>query len=165
MRCLKQHAQEEGKEFPLATKAFMNIFFMDDLLTGSDTIEEAAELCQQLSRLLLRGQFSIRKWRSNDLRVLENLPKENLVEKFLILDEDEPLKTLGLLWNAKTDTFQYEVTLKKEKKLTKRRILSCIAQIFDPLGLIGPMTTNRKILMQNLWILRLQWDEIVPDAI
>ena len=77
MRCSKQLAQEEGKEFPLATKAVMNDFFMDDLLTGSDTIEEAAKLCQQLLRLLLRGQFPLRKWSSNDLRVLENLPKEN----------------------------------------------------------------------------------------
>ena len=51
------------------------------------------------------------------------------------------------------------------KKFTKRRILSCISQIFDPLGLIGPVMTNGKILMQNLWILRLQWDEIVPDTI
>ena len=88
-----------------------------------------------------------------------------LADEFLILDKDEPFKILGLLWNAKTDSFQYEVTLKNRKKLTKLRILSCIAQIFDPLGLIAPVTTNGKILMQNLWILRLQWDEIFPDAI
>lgn len=70
------------------------------------------------------------------------------------------MKTLGLLWNAKTETFKYQVTLSRESKIIKRKIVSCLTQIFDPLGLIGPVTTNRKLIVHGLWTLRMQSDDV-----
>ena len=49
------------------------------------------------------------------------------------------------------------------KILTKRSILSAIARLYDPLGLIGPVITITKIFMQQLWKLDLQWDESLPQ--
>ena len=46
--------------------------------------------------------------------------------------------------------------------MTKRNVLSIIAQIFDPLGLVGPCITQAKIILQKLWKLNLDWDESVP---
>ena len=43
-----------------------------------------------------------------------------------------------------------------------RNILSRIAQLFDPLGLLGPVIVQAKILMQGLWKHKLDWDESVP---
>ena len=34
----------------------------------------------------------------------------------------------------------------------KRDVLSVIAKIFDPLGLIGPVVTKAKSFMQRLWL-------------
>jgi len=47
--------------------------------------------------LLGRGQFPLRKWRSNCEEVLQHLMTDSKSEELLILDKDEPLKTLGLL--------------------------------------------------------------------
>jgi hypothetical protein len=44
------------------------------------------------------------------------------------------------------------------KKITKRTILSLTAQIFDPLGLVGPIIMKAKIIIQKLWSLQLGWD-------
>lgn len=72
-------------------------------------------------------------------------------EDLLILDKQEPMKTLGLLWNSNKDILQYEIKSPSNPKATKRRILSTIAQIYDPLGLIGPVVMTAKQIMQELW--------------
>lgn len=66
MRCLKQLAKEEDTSSPLARRALLLDFYMDDVLTGSDDLEETICLQKQLTDLLAKGQFHLRKWRSNE---------------------------------------------------------------------------------------------------
>lgn len=66
MRCLRQLALDDGDKHPLAAKALLSDFYMDDVLTGTDNLEETTTLQKQLMVLLARGQFNLRKWRSND---------------------------------------------------------------------------------------------------
>lgn len=40
--------------------------------------------------------------------------------------------------------------------------MSNVAQLFDPLDLISPIIIKRKIILQNLWQLKLTWDQSVP---
>ena len=48
------------------------------------------------------------------------------------LDDGELTKILGLLWDPKTDVLRYDVKpINVKSKVTKRIILSTIAQIFD----------------------------------
>jgi len=47
---------------------------------------------------------------------------------------------------------------------TKRGILSEISKLFDPLGLIGPVITAAKLIMQETWRLEHQWDEPLSDS-
>lgn len=51
------------------------------------------------------------------------------------------------------------------KKITKRFILSSVSQIFDPLGLLSPFIMMGKILLQKMWLHKLDWDEHVPNDI
>jgi len=39
--------------------------------------------------------------------------------------------------------------------------LSRIASIFDSLGLLGPVTLVAKTVMQDIWGLKLDWDESI----
>lgn len=53
-----------------------------------------------------------------------------------------------------------------EKDLTtKRYILSAIARLFDPLGLISPIIVTAKLLMQRLWELHIDWDAEIPTEL
>ena len=38
-----------------------------------------------------------------------------------------------------------------------------LARVYDPLGLLIPFTVLAKCLFQELWELRLDWDEVLPD--
>jgi hypothetical protein len=61
--------------------------------------------------------------------------------------------------------FVIQVIFQQTKKVTKRSILSISSQIFDPLGLLSPVTVKAKMLMQELWSLKLGWDESVPTVL
>lgn len=45
----------------------------------------------------------------------------------------------------------------------KRAILSEIARIYDPIGLLTPVTTNFKRLMKYLWSVGVGWDDKIPE--
>ncbi|GFS71584.1 uncharacterized protein TNCV_5052551 [Trichonephila clavipes] len=47
--------------------------------------------------------------------------------------------------------------------VTKKSVISTIARIFDPIGLIGPVITRAKILLQSLWQLKLDWNDPLPS--
>ena len=89
---------------------------MDDVLTGVETIEESVALQQQLSSILQRGQLQLRKWRSNEDRILENLAPNTAADSLLKLDKESALKTLGLLWDAKSDDMEYRIYQSRNQK-------------------------------------------------
>ena len=46
---------------------------------------------------------------------------------------------------------------------TKRVILSLLARIYDLLGLLTSFTVLAKCLFQEMWALKLEWDDVLPD--
>ena len=124
---------------------------MDNLLAGAETIEEAHLIRDEITQLLELGGFPLRQWASNDKRILENL-SETQIDKHFLTDDDHTVKTLGLSWNAEADNIKYTVNFTNTSKArTKRTILSEIARIFDPLGLLGPIILYARNIMQELW--------------
>ncbi|XP_011876960.1 PREDICTED: uncharacterized protein LOC105567040, partial [Vollenhovia emeryi] len=164
LKCLMQLAEEEGMDLPLAARSLREDCYMDDVLSGCDSLTTAIELQRQLSDLLKRGQFHLRKWRTNEPRVLQHLEEGCKTERMLVLNKEEALKTLGLYWNATLDCLQYHV--KQDTTVeTKRGILSRLAQVFDPLGLIAPLLVRGKLIMRRLWELDLGWDQVIPEEL
>lgn len=165
IRTLHQLANDEGNRYPMAAKILRNDFYVDDLLTGASSYDEAIAIRDQLITICLRGGFKLRQWASNDVSLIKTLDdKTNATH--LRLDLDDTVKALGIQWSPKLDNISYVV---KEpilsSRVTKRIILSQIATLFDPLGLLGPVIIRAKILMQTLWKLELEWDESVPTDI
>lgn len=96
-----------------------------------------------------RGDSSIRQWASNDTRVIHDL-SNNALHANYELGNDRSLKTLGISWNTHDDKLHYSVqSVKTTGTVTKRKILSEIAKIYDPLGLIGPVVLYTKQLLQD----------------
>ena len=42
---------------------------------------------------------------------------------------------------------------------TKRKVLSLVSSVFDPLGWVSPLTVRGKIFLQTLWKEKMCWDQ------
>ena len=71
---IKQNAYDHANEYPLAAKVVHESFYLDDGLTGADTIEDAQKLQQQLQDLFACGGFLLHKWNCSEPFVIEHLP-------------------------------------------------------------------------------------------
>ncbi|XP_062703860.1 uncharacterized protein LOC134286283 [Aedes albopictus] len=161
--CLKQLADDEQTEFPIASKVARKDFYMDDVLSGDDELQRALECQYQLTAMLQRGGFRLHKWCANTPELLERIPVNEREVQAKIEDHNpnEVIKTLGLLWDPKNDVFLFRTRPQDEIREfnTKRTVLSDTAKIFDPLGLLEPVTVVTKLFIQELWARGVNWDE------
>ncbi|XP_055633586.1 uncharacterized protein LOC129773936 [Toxorhynchites rutilus septentrionalis] len=100
-RCLLELSNQGAEAYPLAAKVLSKDFYMDDMLTGIDDVEEGQELCNQLRQLLQSGGFNLRKWASNSFTILSIIPPE-LREQRAILALESPSTIKTLIWEPST---------------------------------------------------------------
>lgn len=167
IRCLKQLALEFEDRYPEACKIILRCFFVDDLLFGTDNVECAVRLSQEVAYILETAGFLLRKWKSNSSEVVEQITgrSPSSEDKELIFGEKGENKTLGLYWLVEDDLLRYHIDLPTCSRHTKRSILSSIAKIYDPLGLLSPCIVLAKIILQKLWSTKIGWDETLPSDI
>ncbi|XP_054719215.1 uncharacterized protein LOC129228558 [Uloborus diversus] len=161
IRTLKQLAHDEKLNYPLASEITLNDFYVDDLLTGANSKNEASAIISEINNLMQSGGFTLRKWSSNYPEILNDLPDNVKSNSHSVMIHDDSLKILGIIWTTKTDSFKINVNLNLEV-ISKRQLLSAIAHIFDPLGFLSPSTILLKILLQQLWKDKLSWDDPIP---
>ncbi|GFW18289.1 uncharacterized protein TNCV_4008281 [Trichonephila clavipes] len=111
-RTLTQLSMDEEANFPIAASILWNNLYMDDVLCGAATLEEAIVLRQQLKEILKSAGMELHKLCANHEKLSPD-PEQN--------------------YNFATSTE------------TKTDVLSTIAKIFDPVGLMAPIP--RRILV------------------
>ena len=66
-------------------------------------------------------------------------------------------------WNPYTDNMNIVVgeklILVDSWRYTKRKILSLVSSVFDPLGWVSPLTVRGKIFLQTLWKEKMCWNQ------
>ena len=162
---LRQLADDHRQEFPRAAKLVSTDFYVDDCLTGADSVSEAISVSEELNSLLGNARMTLRKWRSNSSELLATVPEE-LREKTDLNINFSPAehgKALGLRWNTLKDTLSVSVPpLQPPSLATKRTVCSAIAKTFDVMGWYAPAVLLAKLLLQDLWRLELSWDQELP---
>ncbi len=121
--------------------------------------------------------MQLRKWASNldeALRDLEPNQRGKSVELTNIssqLEEYPVIKTLGLIWQTEDDLFRFEQGSITDEggPWTQRRLLSTMAKLFDPLGLLAPYIILARAILQDLVIGQYQivdpWDRPLPESL
>ncbi|XP_045533958.1 uncharacterized protein LOC123721012 [Papilio machaon] len=173
IKTLKQVAIDGNKDESLqeAQRAILNDFFVDDILSGSYDIETAIDIQSKVTKILQSGGFELQKWNSNSKQFMEEIENSKRASK----NEIEPnikdtTKTLGINWNTLTDKLQITNTVHNskillERTITKRKVLTVIASLFDPMGWLAPSIIVAKIFMQKLWAAKIAWDDELPASL
>ncbi|XP_047040887.1 uncharacterized protein LOC124645169 [Helicoverpa zea] len=156
MRCLRQLALDTDDK--IIARVINEDFFVDDLITGEDDPQVLLNICEKTSEILKSACFPLRKWTFN-----YDVNKE--VFKKLSSGEHCQNKTLGLGLQVDKDMLYFTTNVENTSKVTKRTMMSVISQIYDPLGLLAPTIIIAKVLLQKLWLCKIDWDDAVPTDI
>lgn len=165
IRVLHQLEIDEGHQYPIAKDVLSTQTYVDDIITGEETVQQLLTLQTQVVQLLKHGGFELKKWASNCKEVLENVPVEDqLGELSFDPKDDSSIKILGLHWDPKLDVFSYH-SAPFLSTPTKRSVLSSIAKVYDPIGVLAPITFWAKHFMQLLWKNCYEWDQPISNEL
>ena len=166
---LKKIARDfQGRFSEGARKSIESHFYVDDLLYSCDTRENLVTHAGEVKELCRLGGFNLTKFCSGDNYFLRSFSEQELSGSACkVLDgAAETAKTLGVSWNLNSDELGVvcDVNL-KSVPATKRELLSYIASIYDPLGLLSPLIIEGRVIMQHLCRLQTQWDQVLSVEI
>lgn len=164
IRAMTEGAKAFESDYPDAVRVINNDFYVDDAITGADSVQNAIKLARDLIFVLNKSGFPLCKWKSNNKQVLKELQGDS--GSVMDLNENPKTSVLGLKWLLQTDEFTYEIrNTRLGERLTKRIVLGKIAQLYDPIGFVSPFITAAKIFMQVLWKEKIDWDTVLTPEL
>ena len=164
--CKASIGEEHEKTHSLASLAVQTCFYVDDFMSGAESVEKTDVLRQQLCSLFSLTGMNLRKWRSNSQDLRDFIPPDLLETTDLNLPA--PLsspKALGMHWDVSQDNLHVAVpSPTQDANVTKRQVASQSAQVYDVLGLFSSVTVIPKIILQEAWKANTPWDKPVPES-
>ncbi|OXA37717.1 hypothetical protein Fcan01_27528 [Folsomia candida] len=167
---LEKHLKSVKAEFqPLANK-LLGSLYVDNCVTSLDTFKEYETFKALSTEILSDAKMNLRQWEHTAVGTsgIEFNRYCGLDGGSSCVPQDSSIKittmVLGLVWDKDKDTLSCKIKIADlQEKLTKRVILSRIQKIFDPIGFRCPATLQPKILLQEAWAQKLEWDKELPQ--
>ena len=131
---ISHHLRKYHEKYPELVQSIESSLYVDDLIAGEDTVEQAFNLYAKAKKFMADGNFNLRKWNSNSTELLAKIrmaeqqelkghatPSPDSVlphqdrscDKSLVSlggsnnVESELSKLLGVTWNSDTDQFMF----------------------------------------------------------
>lgn len=155
---IKQHVAKYPDD--RCTKALLENFYVDNLIISGNQLNELAGIHDNACERMSEGGFSLRSWNSNSDYLIKIFKSRDIYVSHGCPTE----KVLGYEYNPSSDKISLSNIAPDTDARTKRDILSEVSKIFDPLGLILPVTIRGRLLIRELWINKFNWDEILPAS-
>ena len=142
--------------------------YMDDIVSGSSTREEAATAIECIEEIAKKGGFNFKRFTTS----------------WMVTDSEYEENVLGVRWKVSDDRISPnmkddELFEKYRGKWSRRLCWKYTSSFFDPLGLCVPVTVRMKMLMKAMFVQdkaysdwdatlhekdQSQWDELAADV-
>ena len=185
---LNHHIRKYKEIYPEVVDKLLLSMYVDDASLGSHSEDECMQIYVASKKIMNDAGFNLRKWRTNSANLQQKIEIEeeklnNIATSTSAYNEESYSEAninptpkglnsseqgvLGLTWDYERDTLKFKLSRLLDsiggKPITKRILLGSIAKIYDPLGLITPMTTPMKVLFQEICLSKSDWDDPIPE--
>ena len=145
----------------VVSQDLLHNLYVDKNVSGCPSEETALSYFTDSRSLLSSAGFNLRSWSSNFGQL------QHVASQHKVAELNNPVKVLGMYWNTESDTIYVSPSLDTTfpPTTTKREVLKWSSSIFDPLGLILPVTVSAKLFLQQLWQENLEWDTILDPSL
>ena len=76
--------------------------YVDDWLSGADTVEEASKMFNEAQSILLDAGMTLSKWHSNNEYLI------NQLYQYFESEVEQVTRLLGMFWNSSEDVFSFK---------------------------------------------------------
>ena len=166
---LRKTAELTKIECPLAYPVINHDMYVDDCASGNATVKLRNMTTDQVMISLAKGGFTLK-----GITYSGEDPPENLTQ------DGVSVTVCGLKWWSKDDKLGLNISDlnfgkksrgrkspdeigKIPEKLTKKLCAGKVAEVYDPLGWVTPVTAGFKIDINQLTLRGLDWDDQIPD--
>ena len=144
--CLKHLT--DNVQNPEINRIISNNFYVDNMIVTSNDPEKLKVIYNDVTNELNQGGFYLQEWITNSSLLAKETEAE-LVET----------KVLGYSYCPNNDCLSFKQASLNPSASTKREVLSSVASVFDPLGMLGPVMLKPKLFIRKLHDLKFDWDE------
>ena len=167
---LRMTAETAMGRYPEASKIVLENSYMDDIPTSTTSKDCGMKIMTEIETLIGEKGFKMKNWTFSGQK-LEVARSADQVAVQALLNQDienELSKVLGMEWETEEDVIRFRLSnLSTEEETTKRTCLSTICRIYDPIGLLAPVTVSAKIILRKVWAHRprIDWDDPLPPEL
>jgi hypothetical protein len=156
---LTKHLRSYETEKPGITKLILDQIYVDDWMGGAPDVQSAVRDIRFTHAALAEAKMPLVKYNTGCRELVDELRGEiafstRSTEIVTETDLDHSTKALGIIWDPQTDHFSFNAERIVEKSgkfsetMTKRQLFSLSLMLYDPLGLITPVTLPAKLVMR-----------------
>ncbi len=160
---IETHLDTWSESNPDEIEHLRKSMYVDDLLSGGTTVEQAETRKEVAKEVMQDATFELHKWSSNVPQLEDEPSVEQTYAKSQLMVKPREMKFLGLKWNKHCDTLKISFP-SENGPATKRGILRKLARIYDPLGLVSPLTLEGKLVYRDVCVAKLPWDADLSTA-
>lgn len=114
------HLDNHTKETFLCQEIKKDLY-VDNLVLTTDTLEDAANICEKFKQMFQEIHMNLREFTSNNARLM-----------YAVKESDKSTqqfpKLLGIVWDASRDTIQLSFHLPIHPEIMKRRVIAQLEQ-------------------------------------
>lgn len=157
---ISAHLSQVPEEQSSIAQKLSRSFYIDNCVTSVDSERELVDFVRYSTEILAEAKMDLRMWTFG--------PVEDYVGSIISSEStlENIVPVLGIMWDRKEDNLYIESKIVGvSETLSKREALSLTQSIFDPLGFLTPVLLPAKLWLQEIWVVKVDWDSPLPEGI